>query len=76
MVDRPPEGRRANPACLQLGGVPGAQLQRTSLRPGKERLQQLLGLGKPEHHGGIHEENPLQLKVSATSSVFFSNKLI
>lgn len=48
--------------CFQLGGVPGAQLQRTSLHPGEEGLQQLLRLGKSEQHGGLDETNPLQLR--------------
>lgn len=65
--------------CFQLGGVPGAQLQGTSLHPGEAGLQQFLRLGKPEQHGGLHEKNPLQLKpprseLSATNS-YFSNKL-
>lgn len=60
--------------CFQLGGVPGAQLQGTSLHPGEAGLQQFLRLGKSEQHGGLHAKNPLQLKpprseLSATQAV-------
>lgn len=48
--------------CFQVGGVPGAQLQRTSLHPGEAWLQQFLRLGKSEQHSGLNAKNPLQLK--------------
>lgn len=47
---------------LKVGGVPGAKLQGASLHPGEAGLQQLLWLGQPEQHCGLHAENPLQLK--------------
>lgn len=50
------------PVCVQVGRVPGAQLPRPPLHPGEEGLQQLLGLGEPEQHRGLHAESPLHLK--------------
>lgn len=47
---------------FKVGGVPGAKLQGGSLHPGEAWLQQLLRLGQPEQHRGLHAQNPLQLK--------------
>lgn len=54
----------SDPCCVQVGGVPGAKLQRTSLHPGEEGLQQLLWLGQPEQHRGLDAQSPLQLNPS------------
>lgn len=46
---------------LQLGGVSGAKLQRSTLHPGEEGLQQLLWLGCSEQHCWLNSPCPLQL---------------